>query len=343
MRKLLWFFLILVAAGGAVALWFQNALNTGVEHEKSEEYIVIERGSSQNAIIETLTAANVLRAGFVTKLYLRLVERDLELQAGDYRFPSPVSPLEVIDILRRGKKRTENLTIPEGWTRFEIAERIAKRFPSDPPLGKEEVLEMMNRVDLIQGFDAKATNLEGYLYPTTYQVEVGTAAGEVIARMVSQFNSVWKPAWEEGAEKMGRSKREIMVVASLIENESKRDEERPLVASVIYNRLAQGIPLGIDATNVYIAKMRGRWDGILHKSDLEIDHPYNTRKIRGLPPGPICSPSVSAIEAALNPAQTDYLFYVLNVDKNDGSHHFYATNEGFLRGKARYQKWLRAQ
>ena len=103
------------------------------------------------------------------------------------------------------------------------------------------------------------------------------------------------------------------------------------------------MPLGIDATNVYIAKLLGRWDGIIHKSDVEVVHPYNTRRVLGLPPGPISSPSRSAIEAAINSAQTDYLYYVLNVEANDGSHHFYSNSSGFAKGKAAYQKWLSSQ
>jgi UPF0755 protein len=160
---------------------------------------------------------------------------------------------------------------------------------------------------------------------------------------VQQFKSVWQPEWDNLALETGRTKREIVIIASLIENESKIDSERNLVASVIYNRLEQGIPLGIDATNVYIAKLLGRWDGIIHKSDVEVDHPYNTRRILGLPPGPISSPSRAAIKAALHPAQTDKLYYVLNVQANDGSHYFYSSATEFAKGKADYQRWLAGQ
>jgi UPF0755 protein len=134
-----------------------------------------------------------------------------------------------------------------------------------------------------------------------------------------------------------------VTIASLIENESKFPSERGIVSSVIYNRLEKRMRLGIDATNVYIAKMLGRWDGIIHKSDVEIEHPYNTRKIEGLPPGPISSASETSLEAALNPQKTDYLYYVLNVEKNDGSHHFYASAAEFEVGKAAYQRWLAEQ
>lgn len=343
LKKILILFLVAITIIGGIAVWVYSSLNKKMEHGKSEEYIEIKYGSSPNQIMEMLENEDIIQSSLVTKLYFRLINRNPQLQAGDYLFPSPISPMEAINILKKGKKRTEDFTIPEGWTRFDIAERIAEQFPSEPPLSKAEILTMMEDTRLIQDIDATATNLEGYLYPSTYQFEKGTSAEKVIEKMVQQFKVIWQPEWDELAIKMGRTKREIVTIASLIENESKIDRERPIVASVIYNRLEQRIPLGIDATNVYIAKLQGRWDGIIHKSDVEVDHPYNTRKISGLPPGPISSPSQSAIEAALNPAQTDYLYYVLNVEKNDGSHHFYATSSGFLKGKRDYQKWLRQQ
>ncbi len=134
-----------------------------------------------------------------------------------------------------------------------------------------------------------------------------------------------------------------MTIASLIETESKKDDERPVVASVIYNRLKKNVPLGLDQTNVYIAKMLGKWEGEINKSDLTIIHPYNTRINAGLPPGPISSPSESALKAALNPAQTEYIFYVLDPTRGDGSHNFYSSAADFERGKAAYQKWLEEQ
>jgi UPF0755 protein len=161
--------------------------------------------------------------------------------------------------------------------------------------------------------------------------------------MVEQFKKTWRPEWNERARSLGRTPHEIVTIASLIETESKFDEERGIVASVIYNRLNKNIALGIDQTAVYIAKMQNRWDGTINKSDLEVDSPYNTRKYAGIPPGPISSVSESAIEAALNPAQTDYIYYVLNVEKNDGSHHFFNSAADFERAKRDYQVWLEGQ
>jgi len=133
--------------------------------------------------------------------------------------------------------------------------------------------------------------------------------------MVEQFKKFWKPEWNDKAKQLGKTPHEIITMASLIETESRIDEERPVVASVIYNRLNKGIALGLDQTVVYIAKMENRWDGTINKSDLDSTSPYNTRKFPGLPPGPISSVTESSINAALNPATTDYIYYVLNVEK----------------------------
>ena len=342
-RLLMVLFLLAALAAGGFAYWLYNALHTPVTHNMEVEYITIQQGSASSLIIEVLGFYGIIQEPTATRIYLKFFKPDAKLEAGDYVFPSPISPLEVLALLKDGKKRTKSLTIPEGWTRFEIAKRVAAQFPAEPPVTEEEVFAMMDDVSLIQDIDPKAKNLEGYLYPTTYQFELGTHPKAVITKMVQQFKAIWQPEWDSLAQSIGKTKREIVIIASLIENESKVDAERPLVASVIYNRLEQGIPLGIDATNVYIAKLLGRWDGIIHKSDVEVDHPYNTRKVYGLPPGPISSASKSAFEAALKPAQTDNLYYVLNVDANDGSHHFYSTAAGFSQGKAAYQRWLAKQ
>lgn len=342
-RRLMILLLLKALVTGGFAFWLYKSLDTPVAHDKAAEYITIQPGLASNTILDVLEEHDVLQAKLATKLYLRFFNQDAKLEAGDYLFPSPISPKEVLNKLKDGKRRTKTLTIPEGWTRFEIAKRIAAQFPVEPPVTEKEVLAMMNDVSLIQDIDPKAKNLEGYLYPTTYQLDLGSHPQAVVNKMVEQFKSVWQPGWDKLARKAGKTKREIIIIASLIENESKVDSERALVASVIYNRLDQRIPLGIDATNVYIAKMLGRWDGIIHKSDVEIEHPYNTRKIYGLPPGPISSASKSAFEAALSPAKTDYIYYVLNVAAGDGSHHFYATSAGFAEGKAAYQRWLAKQ
>jgi len=339
-RWLLLLFLLAALACGGFAYWVYVAMRAPVAHDNAGRYISIDQGTGSNRILQILEEHRIIQSPLAAKLYLRFFDQGNKLQAGDYLFASPISPNEVLARLKDGKKRTVTLTIPEGWTRFEIAKRLAARFPATPPVSEKDILAMMNDVSLIKDFDPMAKNLEGYLYPTTYEIELGAHPKAVIARMVGQFKTVWQPEWDRRAKQLGKTRHELITIASLIENESKVDKERPLIASVIQNRLDQGIKLGIDATNVYIAKLLGRWDGVIHRSDVEVDHPYNTRIIYGLPPGPISSASSSAFEAALHPAETDYIYYVLNVEKGDGSHHFYATAAGFAKGKAAYQKWL---
>jgi UPF0755 protein len=343
LRILLVLFLLGALAGGGFVYWVYQSMHQAVAHQQSDNFISIATGSTPNRIIDQLQQVGILKSPLATRIYLRTVGEAQNMQAGEYQFKSPISPLDVLETLKNGKKRTANLTIPEGWTRFEIAKRLSDKFPGEPAKSEQAILAMMNDVALIQDIDPTAKNLEGYLYPTTYEITVGSEPEAVIQKMVAQFKKVWQPEWTAQAEALGRSPREIVTIASLIENESKFESERPLVASVIYNRLNLGMALGIDATNVYIAKLLGRWDGIIHKSDIEVEHPYNTRKILGLPPGPISSASRSAFTAALQPANTDYIYYVLDVDKNDGSHSFYENAAGFAKGKAKYQRWLATQ
>ncbi|MFV0388331.1 MAG: endolytic transglycosylase MltG [Pyrinomonadaceae bacterium] len=323
--------------------WVYSSANTPTNHTYTEQYISIEKGESSSKIIADLANKGIIKSPLAARIYLRLFGDASKIKAGDYRFESPISTAQVFQKLDEGKERTIKLTIPEGWTRFEIAKRIAAKFGDEHGVSEASVLEMMNDTTLIRDFDPSAKNLEGYLYPTTYDFKPETPPKDVVNRMVQQFRMTWKPEWTLEASKRGKTGRQIVTIASLIENESKFDQERPVVASVIYNRLDQGMPLGIDATNVYIAKLLGKWDGVLNKSDIDVDHPYNTRKISGLPPGPISSASKSSIEAALNPANTDYLYYVLDVEKNDGSHNFYSSAAEFEKGKAKYQTWLKEQ
>jgi UPF0755 protein len=336
------FSIVLIICGGFY-FWLSNSMKTKVTHLKSSEFIQIAKGSTTNEIIEKLASEGIINSPFALKNHLRFLGDASKLRAGDYQFESPISALEVLSELEKGEQKTTKLTIPEGWTRFEIAKRIADKFPTNPPTDEKAVMTLLEDVSLIRDLDPTAKNLEGYLYPTTYEFPKDAKPQDVIKRMVEQFRKAWKPEWNAKAQLLSKTPRQIVTIASLIEVESKYDDERAIVASVIYNRLQKGIPLGIDATNVYIAKLLGRWEGVINKSDLEVDSPYNTRKVVGLPPGPISSPSESALVAALNPKQTDYIFYVLNVEKNDSSHNFYASAAEFEKGKAAYQKWLAGQ
>ena len=333
---------ILVVAG--ISYWLYSSLTAAHAHEKSNQFIVIEKGTTRSAIIDKLAAEGVIASPGATKAYLRTFGDASKLQAGEYQFESPISPLQVLKELEKGETQTVRLTIPEGFTRFDIAKRIVEKFGTGgrtgTPLTEQEVLLLMEDTTLIRDIAPEARNLEGYMYPSTYSLPREAKPEDIVKMMVEQFRKIWKPEWTAAARTLGRSPHEIVTIASLIETESGVESERPIVSSVIYNRLAKSIPLGIDQTVVYVAKMQNRWDGTIHRSDLDADSPYNTRKYGGIPPGPISSVSESAIAAALNPAKTDYIYYVLNVQANDGSHWFYASAADFERGKAEYQRWL---
>ncbi len=331
---------VIVVAIAAFSYWMFSSLNEKHEHGKANEYIKIEKGTPPREIISQLAAQGVLASELPVFLYIRSFGDASKMQAGDYQFPSPISPLEVLKELEKGEALTTKLTIPEGFTRFDIAKRIAERFPQDPPADDKAILALMDDTSLIRDLAPEAKNLEGYMYPSTYTFPRQTDAKEIVRAMVEQFRKSWKPEWTEAARSRSLSPHEIVTKASLIETETGVESERPIVAGVINNRLSKGIPLGIDQTNVYIAKMLGRWDGTINKSDLEVNSPYNTRIKPGLPPGPISSVTASSINAALNPVSHDYIFYVLNVDANDGSHWFYASAADFEKGKRKYQEWL---
>jgi UPF0755 protein len=330
---------ILIAAAG-VCYWVYHSVHSPHSHSRSDDFIKIEKGSTPKQITEKLADEGIISSYTATYLYVRFFGDVTKLQAGEYQFESPITPLQVLNELESGQERTIKLTIPEGFTRFDIAKRIVERFPQDPPIDETAVLKLMDDTTLIRDIAPSATNLEGYMYPSTYSVPRDTKPNDIIKEMVEQFRKVWKPEWTDEAKQLGRMPQEIVTIASLIETESGVEAERPTVASVIYNRLNKHMALGIDQTVVYIAKMENRWDGTINQSDLEASSPYNTRKYAGLPPGPISSVSESAVNAALHPTQTDYVYYVRNVDLNDGSHWFYASAAEFEVGKAKYQQWL---
>ena len=340
MKKLFLVFILLLAGLGAAAYWLYSSMTTPVPHAKADEVVKITKGTAPADVVNQLATEGILPASAATRLYLRLFGDASKIQAGEYKFKSPISPLDVLKEMERGETQTTRLTIPEGFTKFDIAKRIVNSFPQNPPVTEADVLELMSDTSLIKDISPEAKDLEGYMYPSTYSVPKGAKAADIIKMTVDQFRAFWKPEWTGKAKAMGRTPHQMITIASLIETETGVESERPTVAGIINNRLSKGIPLGIDQTNVYIAKMRGKWDGTIHASDLAVDSPYNTRIKTGLPPGPISSVTESSLKAALDPGTNDYLYYVRNVDMNDGSHWFYSSAAEFEKGKAKYQAWL---
>jgi len=297
-------------------------------------------GSSPTAVATKLAAEGIVKHKWPFILYLKFNSNGSQLKAGDYDFPSPISPLGVFARLRTGEQRLIRLTIVEGWTRWDISNAMFK-IPELHLTDAAAALPLMNNVSLISDLDPTATNLEGYLFPDTYDFPPDTKPAAVVAIMVKRFRKEWKPESSQRASTLKLSIREVVTTASLIETEAKLSEDRPLVASVIYNRLRIGMPLAVDSSVIYASKLEGKWrnDGKVYKSDVDRRSPYNTRLRTGLPPGPIASPGKSSLDAALNPAQTDYLYYVREPSRNDGAHNFYSNEKDFGLGVRALRNW----
>ncbi|HZI60894.1 MAG TPA: endolytic transglycosylase MltG [Pyrinomonadaceae bacterium] len=341
-RLILVIIAVLLVAGGASAGWVYSELRQPISHNKSGQYIEIPRGSSPSAIVKKLAEDGVLKSEWPLKLYLRATGRGSTLKAGEYDFPSPVSPMGVLAKLQQGQRRLARLTIPEGWTRWDIAKAMVQ-VPELKLESEAQALQLMDNVSLVSDLDPQAKNLEGYLFPDTYEFAYDTTPAQLIEMMVKRFRGVWKPEWNDLARTLNMTTRQIVTTASIIETEAKLDEERPIVSSVIYNRLVKNIPLAVDSSIVYASKLEGKWryDGKVYKSDIERRSPYNTRIYAGLPPGPVASPGASSLSAALNPEQTDYLYYVRNPDRNDGAHNFYSNGTDFETGVQALRRWER--
>lgn len=341
-RIILLIIVVLVLAGGASAAWVYSELRRPISHNKSGQYIEIPRGSSPSSIVKKLADEGIIKHEWPLKVYLKATGRGSMLKAGEYDFPSPVSPLAVLAKLQQGERRLTRITIPEGYTRWDIAKAMLQ-VPELHLESEAQALELMNNVSLIADLDPQAKNLEGYLFPDTYEFAPETTAEKLVEMMVRRFRDVWKQEWTDRARALNMTTRQIVTTASIIETEAKLIEERPIVASVIYNRLEKDIPLAVDSSIIYASKLEGKWryDGKVYKSDIERRSPYNTRIYAGLPPGPVASPGESCLHAALNPVQSDYLYYVRNPDRDDGAHNFYSSSSAFETGVQALRKWER--
>jgi UPF0755 protein len=343
MKRLLFVLLVIIVLSlvGSGA-WVYRDLHTPITHNKAEQFIDIPKGTSPGAVVKKLAAEGVIKHEWPLKIYLKLTGKSSTFRAGEYEFPSPISPLLVLEKLQQGQRRLNRITIIEGWTRWDIA-RAMMQVPQFQLKSEAQALQLMDNVSLIRDLDPAAPNLEGYLYPDTYEFAPETSAADLIEVMVKRFRSVWKPDWISRAHALGMTPRQIVTVASIIETEAKLATERPIVASVIYNRLQKNIPLAVDSAVIYASKLEGKWryDGKVYKSDIERRSPYNTRLNVGLPPGPVASPGESSLNAAVNPATTDYLYYVRNPARDDGAHNFYNNGGDFENGVQALRKWER--
>jgi len=294
--------------------------------------VEIEPGMSGRAIANLLEEEGVIKSATIFYLLLRLQNLN-NLQAGYYRFSTSNSSLEIIDKLRRGDEENFNVTIPEGFTLAEILNRFEGLII--PEYEKELLREKINleisKLDLEKNLESVEADpeliypAEGIIVPTTYNFPMSYQEENIAVSLINYFKNNRLPFLKEAAAESEYSAYEILIIASLIEKEGKIEEEKKTIASVIYNRLAEGMALQLDATVQYA--LIERRDKVLY-SDLKVDSPYNTYQMNKLPPTPIASPGDPALKAAVNPAETDYFFYFA---KEDGSHVFTKTYEEHLR------------
>lgn len=299
--------------------------------------VVIEQGLGRRAIADRLAAQGVLPSRWPFLLYA-YAQPHRTLKAGEYVFDRPVSAAGVFAKLARGEVHLYALTIPEGYTRWDIAAEVERLQLAS----RQAFLHAAENPDLIRDLAPEATTLEGYLFPDTYHFARPADPAAMARTMVEHFRQVYGPLRAaEGANPRHFSTHQLVTLASLVEKETAVAEERGLIAAVFYNRLERRLVLQCDPTVIYAARLAasGEFDGVINVSDLERKSPYNTYLYAGLPPGPIANPGRAALEAVLTPPRSDFLYFVSNTR---GGHHFARTGAEHERNVARYRR-LRAQ
>ena len=330
MGKFVAFLLIVVLA---FAGWFAWAVLTPVEPQ-AQTIVMLHPGYSTRRIASELTSAGVIRSKQAFILW-RYISHRRSLKAGEYLFDKPANIIDVQKRLRRGDVYFHTVVIPEGFTMFDIARAIEAA-----GLGPAQDFLKVAQSDtaLIADMAPTAPSLEGYLFPNTYQFSRMQSMEEMAAAMVKQFHQV---AQQIGLISTSMTPLELTVtMASIIEKETAVPEERPLVASVYYNRLAKNIALDADPSIIYGELLAGTYTGALHHGDMRFDSPYNTYRRVGLPPGPIANPGKSSLEAAMHPAQSDYYYFVADAN---GHHRFAHTLEEHDKNVAAYRHAMRGQ
>lgn len=321
-RRLVAFSLLALAVAASLAIVFSAC---GDAKKTGEVTIRIEPGSSTADIALQLKAEDVIDDAkeFVERADELGVEE--QLKPGTYRFVRGEPIDDILHRLASGEQSPEGvLTVPEGYSINDIAQAVALKTDISE---RDYVVATRVEGPLPLGGSGDATSLEGFLFPSTYDLQPGITAEELVSTQLDTFSRQTQDVDWQRAGALGLSEYQALVVASMVEREARVPEERPLVAAVIYNRLAEGMKLEVDATVQYAL---GYWKTDLTYDDLQLESPYNTRLYGGLPPGPICNPGLDSIEAALSPADVDYLYYVATGD--EAGHHFFTRSyEEFLQ------------
>ena len=327
-------FVVIFTSGG---IYFKSRSGAYDVNEEKKVVVNIPSGSGTDSIADILSDAKLIKNKLVFKINVKMSGKASQFKAGEYQFDQSYTNGEIINDIAAGKiyHSGPKVTVKEGATSIEIIDELVKK-----NLGtKENYEKLINNPDEFRDKyeflkDKNIKSLEGFLYPSTYFCTEGESEREVISRMLNKFDEMYKYKIKPEMDKhKDLNFYDVMKMASIIEKEAVVDKDRPLISSVFYNRLAKDMPLQSDATIQYAFKERKK---VVTYEDLKIESPYNSYKYKGLPPTPIANPSWKSIEAAINPAETDYLYFVA---KTDGGENNYAkTYEEHLKNEKRYKE-----
>ena len=320
---------ILVVAGLGAWLYF-GATRPYKGYDGPEQFVEIPPGTGPASIGRRLVEAGVVRNELLFRVALWRSGQARRLQAGEYRFDRPMSAREAIDRVARGEVFLRAITFPEGLTIRQMSD-IYERTGFGPAA---DFISAARDPEPIRDIDRAAGDLEGYLFPDTYALPRSATAEALVQRMVTAFRDALTSDIVQGAAARGLSVRELVTLASLVEKETARPEERKIVAGVYSNRLRIGMGLQCDPTVIYALERAGLYDGNLTRANLRFDSPYNTYRYAGLPPGPIAAPGRASLAAAADPADVPYIYFV---SRNDGSHVFASTLDELNRNVLEYQ------
>jgi UPF0755 protein len=323
--------LLLAICVGSFAGWLYLSIERPYKaYEGTETFVEIPPGVGPVTMGRALEQAGVVPSvtAFRAAVWLRGAGR--KLQAGEYRFEGPMTPRQVVDKIARGDVHLQPVTFREGLTIRQMAQIF-----EDKQFGTaREFIAAASNPERIRSIDPEAKDLEGYLFPDTYALPRKTTADQLVARMVARFEQTLTPELRDQATERGMTVRELVTLASLVEKETARSDERRLVAAVYTNRLKIGMGMQADPTVIYALERAGRYDGNLTRDDLRFDSPYNTYRYSGLPPGPVAAPGKASLEASANPADVPYIYFV---SRNDGSHVFATTLDEHNRNVHQWQ------
>ena len=317
------FFLV----GVFLSLGFGLFLVSPADKGGADQVFVVKEGTALKEVAGDLEEKGLITNKTLFVLWTRVKGYGKDIRAGEYSLSPAMAPVQLLEILRKGLVILHAVTIPEGFNREQIAEALAAKGLAD----KKRFLELTQDKALLRQYGISGPSFEGYLFPDTYHFSRGTPTLAILDTMVKRFKQVVAPLMDQ-SKGTGMKFEDVVILASIVEKETGRPEERPLIASVFLNRLRLGMRLESDPTVIYGIE---NFDGDLKKKDLTEKTPYNTYVIHGLTPGPIANPGLESIKAVMDPARTDYLYFV---SRNDGSHQFSKTLAEHNRAVEIHQK-----